>query len=107
MQDVTLKNPHAFRFTGDGDTASDPAYRPIDAVLPSIFDVYRQQGFDRGYEQAIDQLLATLIYSTEEFLNSQFGIDIPPDLRRRLVYRYEEHLERHIQQLAAERSAAA
>ncbi|HEY2584681.1 MAG TPA: hypothetical protein VGI81_02825 [Tepidisphaeraceae bacterium] len=62
-------------------------------ILSAVLDVYQEQGFERGYERAMHDLLASLVSVTEQYLIRQ---DSRSGETRRLLYGYVEFLEDHI-----------
>jgi hypothetical protein len=62
-------------------------------VLGALIDVYRKEGYERGYHRALHDVLDSLVGVTERFLR-----DGDPDsgASRRLIYAYVEFLEREI-----------
>ena len=75
------------------------------AVLPGLLISHEHRGFQYGYRQAVADLLAALVWETEAFLRddsqaAETGSSTRATLdARRLLYRFEERLERHIQSL--------
>lgn len=63
-------------------------------VFGALFDVYREQGFDCGYRQAIRDVLASLVTVTEAYLRSRPSS--ADELRGRL-YAYVDFLEAHLE----------
>lgn len=63
-------------------------------VFGALFDVSREQGYERGYRRAIQDVLASLVTVTEAYLRARPGSS--DDARRRL-YAYVEFLEAHLE----------
>lgn len=82
-----------FPFFGSGDSSGD--------VLESLLVVYEQQGFRQGYRAAIRDLLASVVLTTEDFLETHAAAPrtAPMDKGdlRRLLCQFGQHLERHLQ----------
>ena len=68
-------------------------------ILSAVLGVYREQGFERGYERALQDLLASLVPVTEQHLRQQGH---PSGEARRLVYGYIEFLENYIRRVSEE-----
>jgi hypothetical protein len=74
-------------------------------VLAGLLSNYELRGYERGYRRAVEDLLASLVWATEEFLRSQpQSSDEAPVAsakdRRRLLYEFEEKLEHRIHSLS-------
>lgn len=79
-------------------------------LFSGLLTTYEQRGFERGYRRAVADLLGSLVWVTEEFLGGQQppdgqrgatpGSDVSPADLRRVLYRFEEGLEQHLQSLA-------
>jgi hypothetical protein len=79
--------------------AGDDAFVEEAGVFGALFDVYREQGFERGYERAVQDMLGSLVTVTEKYLRAHpTGA---PALRRQL-YAYVEFLERQLESAARE-----
>ena len=68
-------------------------------ILSAVLGVYQEQGFERGYDRAMQDLLASLVSLTEQYLNHQDGRS---GEMRRLLYGYVEFLEDHIRRASDE-----
>ncbi len=75
-------------------------------IFSGLLDAYERRGFERGYRQAVHDVMASLVWLTEEFLRDRAAgegasgtAESPADLRR-LAYAFEEHLERHLQSMS-------
>lgn len=63
-------------------------------VFGALFDVYREQGHERGYRRAMKDVLASLVTVTEAYLRARPGSS---DDERRGLYAYVEFLEAHLE----------
>jgi len=87
------------------DQISDAASIPIGAedtlkgAVSGFLDALRCRGFEAGYYRAIRDVLSDLLLMTEEFI--QEHPDAPPELRK-LIYSFEELLEKRCCQLPSE-----
>lgn len=70
-------------------------------ILSAAMTIYREKGFEHGYQRAMGDLLASLVPATERYLRNRDlqGLDA-----RRLIYGYIEFLEAHIQRASSEAS---
>jgi len=90
-------------------TNSPPATDSSDAdqsvespgILGALIDAYREEGYERGYQRAVQDVLDSLVGITERFIR-EAGTDA--GVSRQGVYAYVEFLEREIQ--AASRDVA-
>jgi hypothetical protein len=64
----------------------------------SPWSLHYRQGFEEGHRAAVETLLKSLLTISEEFIATEPNAG--PDLRR-IVYRFEEHLERRIWRMSA------
>ena len=67
-------------------------------VPDRTWSLHYEQGYDEGRRMAVEQLLRSLLSITEEFIRAEPGGG--GDDLRRIVYRFEEHLERRIWSLS-------
>ena len=68
-----------------------------DGVFAGVLASYSERGYERGYRRAVSDALALLLLATEEYLRQH-----PQDRAlRRVLYPFEEHLERHLRGLAS------
>ena len=77
--------------SGAGDVADGAG------VFGALFDVYREQGYERGYERAIQDVLASLVSLTETYLRAHAP---EASALRRQLYAYVEFLERRLESAA-------
>lgn len=73
------------------------------SLFSGLLNTYEQRGFERGYRQAVSDLLSSLLWVTEEHLRSPppgGPVAVSPADARRLVYHFEERLEHHILSLS-------
>ena len=75
----------------------DPNDIDESSVIGTLLDAYRQQGYERGYQQATRDVLASLVTVTEAYLRSRPG-DAPD---RRELYAFVEFLEHRLEASAA------
>jgi hypothetical protein len=78
-------------FSGDGEsriTVTDIS----DTATGSASDAYVHAGFDRGYQVAVTETIASLLPATEAFLREN---DAPGEVRDAL-YRFERFLARRL-----------
>ena len=68
-------------------------------TLSAVIGVHREQGFERGYERALQDLLASLVPLTEQYLRRQGDRS---GEARRLLYGYIEFLADHIRRASDE-----
>lgn len=89
-----------FPFFGQADSSGD--------VFGSLLGVYEQQGFRRGYRAAIRDLLASVVLTTEDFLETcaarSPNAAMEPANLRHLLYQFGQHLEHHLQARVSETS---
>lgn len=70
------------------DSSSDSTARKD--VWPALASVYHEQGYDAGYHRGVNDTLATVLESAEDFARLHEG-DIAAT--RRLLYAFSEFLE--------------
>lgn len=78
---------------------SDHARQPGESrpeALDGVWSLYYQRGYEDGHRQAIRDVLASLILTTEEFLGTVAGTSDA----RQLIYAYERHIERGLDDIA-------
>ena len=68
-------------------------------LLGAVVHAYREEGYQRGYRQALDDLLASLVPVTEEYLRRRRSAG---PAERQLLYGYVELLERRINAAASD-----
>ena len=68
-----------------------------DGVFAGVLASYDERGYERGYRRAVSDALAALLLATEEYVRQH-----PQDRAlRRVLYPFEEHLERHLRGLGS------
>ena len=67
---------------------------PEAEVFGSIFEAYRREGFDAGYQRAVRTLFSDMVLCAEEFLHDQPGGCTQES--RRMLYAFIERLERQV-----------
>ena len=91
------------------DIASGRLTAQADAALPddssggifgALIEVYRGQGFEQGYQKAMNDVLSSLVLTTEQYLDGRSD-DAKADVRR-IVYGYVEHLQTQIRRASTE-----
>jgi hypothetical protein len=80
-------------------TASAASADPLSDTVGSLLGALRAHGFEAGYYRAIRDVLSDLILMTEQFIHEH--PDAPTELRR-LIYGFEEVLEKRYRQLPSE-----
>ena len=73
-----------------------PTVEPQPEALGGVWSVYYRRGFEDGHRQAIQELLGSLVTVSEEFLGNGIGSEDA----RRLVYAFEQKIERRIEEIA-------
>jgi hypothetical protein len=86
--------------THTSPAGSEPAVPDADQLVAELRAVYREHGFQAGYNRAVRDQLATLVYTAEQFLRER-GDTAQAD--RQLVYRFVLALERQIARLSPSR----
>jgi hypothetical protein len=73
----------------------------LEGVLPNVLSLYEQQGYRRGYDRAVLDLLASLVSVTEDFIRIQSdgaqSAPLDPGDLRRLLYHFGQNLEQRLQ----------
>jgi hypothetical protein len=64
------------------------------SIFGALIEVYRKQGFEHGYQKAMNDVLSSLVHLTEQYLGGRTD-DAKADVRR-IVYSYVEHLQTEI-----------
>ena len=64
------------------------------SIFGALIEVYREQGFEQGYQKAMNDVLRSLVHLTEQYLGGRAD-DAKADVRR-IVYGYVEHLQSEI-----------
>jgi hypothetical protein len=84
-----INSPPATGFSRESNAGTESP-----GILGALIDVYREEGYERGYGRASRDILDSLVGITERFLR-----DGAPGsaASRQLVYAYVEFLEREIQ----------
>jgi hypothetical protein len=77
---------------------------PTGGVLPSLLSVYQERGYERGYQQAVSDVVSSLFAVTEDFVSlhsraAEGAHDSPTELRR-LLYEFGQQLERRLRTLS-------
>lgn len=75
------------------ETVFEPAIEESTGVFGALMDVYQRQGHEEGYQNALRDLRASLMFLTDRYLR-QTGTEDPAI--RRLIYRYAIYLEDHL-----------
>lgn len=70
--------------------------------LGEIIASYRSDGFEKGYKRASADLLACLVYNSEQFLREHAASQEPADLRK-VLYAFVDRLERQLDRNAQSR----
>jgi hypothetical protein len=79
----------------------ESSIQPANVTLyGDLFKAYRREGFDAGYRQATQDLLACLVLKSEQFIAEHPRSD--HELRK-LIYTFVDRLERQIDRNAANR----
>ena len=78
---------------------AQPEAGELSGVFGGLISAYREREFQLGYEQARKDLLASLVPMTEQYLRKQCQGSAEA---RRLLYRFIERLEKHIEGAFAE-----
>jgi hypothetical protein len=65
------------------------------AALPSLVSAYHERGYEAGYARGINDALAAVLESTEDFARLQPGSAAET---RRLLYAFSEFLEEQVRQ---------
>jgi len=78
----------------DARTTNDASGVDATGLIGEVLCLYRQEGYDDGYTRAVRDMLASLVFVSEEFLRQQEP-SLSPDLRRAL-YAFAEHLEHRL-----------
>jgi len=104
----TISNPdesQTFPVESDGIELIELHDEPDGGVFPSLLSVYQQRGYERGYQQAVADIITSLFAVTEDFvkLNDRSAercrFESPTELRR-LLYQFGQQLERRLQTLS-------
>jgi hypothetical protein len=74
---------------------------PTDGALAGLWSIYYRRGYEDGYRQVARDILGALVTISEEFLKANRGAAKSDDPRR-LVYAFESHLERQIEEIAGQ-----
>ena len=85
-----MRNVHE---STDATLVVDPPREDLPGLFGGLMDVYREQGYERGYQRAINDLLTVLLLAREEYVRSAEGS--LPDARR-LFYGFERYAEERI-----------
>ncbi|HYE16983.1 MAG TPA: hypothetical protein VEA69_00945 [Tepidisphaeraceae bacterium] len=67
--------------------------------MGGLWSIYYRRGYEDGYRQVARDLLGALVTISEEFIKARGA---KSDESRRLVYAFEHHLERQIEQIAGQ-----
>src|SRR6476620_11110393 len=84
-----IHSPPATDFDPHADESAEST-----GILGAVIDAYREEGYERGYARASQDVLDSLVAVTERFLRESPGVD--PGTRQ-TVYAFVEFLEREIQ----------
>lgn len=80
-----------------------PAVRPVNddqcdadsaELLERLLERYRRDADNNGYQRAINDLIASLVWTTEQYLQKH-----PQQDARKLLYAFVEHLEADVKRL--------
>jgi hypothetical protein len=97
-----MRNVHEQKRTDD-DVPTAASIEPPADDLPGLFgslmDVYREQGYERGYQRAVNDILDELLLATEDFVQERERERALPDARR-LFYEFERFVEERLQRLS-------
>jgi len=94
-----------FPVQSDGIELIELYDEPAVGVFPSLLSVYQERGYERGYQQAVADIITSLFAVTEDFVQSngrttdESRVESPTELRR-LLYQFGQQLERRLQTLS-------
>jgi len=69
----------------------------LSGLLGGLSEVYRGEGYERGYRRAINEVLAVLLLATEDYVRGG-GASVPD--ARRAFYGFERYAEERILSLS-------
>ena len=76
----TLSNPHndgAFHLESGSVELIELHDEPAAGVFPSLLSVYQQRGYQRGYQQAVADIVTSLFAVTEDFVKLHGAVGAP------------------------------
>ena len=62
-------------------------------IWPALVDVYHEQGFEDGYRRGVNDVLAAVLETTEDFARKRGG-DVTQT--RKLLHEFARHLEEFV-----------
>ena len=91
-----IHSPPATDFDPDADGSGKSAKESAEStgILGAVIDAYREEGYERGYARASQDVLDSLVAVAERFLREAHGDEAGS---RKTVYAFVEFLEREIQ----------